>query len=179
MSSSAKKKLVALGIALGALAIDRGLVFSGGSDASADAGLTPDAVAAGGSPESAGPQERPGAVAEKLDELREAVAAQEPDRDAFRLPEALARETEGSPMDAMMAMAEEPEIAAPEPQRPALPSFEVSSIITNSAGNKMAVINGVPIRLGQTRSGITLVDISSRTATIRYADQTVEVRLSE
>lgn len=176
MSSSAKKKLGVLGIALIGLAIDRGLVFSGGSDASAQAGVADAATPQSTAPKAGSSTDRSVPIAEKLDELRDAIAVVTPDdRDAFRLPEALAPKS-AEPQELALPDTVQPVPTQPEPSP--LPSFEVSSIIANSTGTKMAVINGLPIRLGETKQGITLIDVSARTATIGYDGRTVDLRLS-
>ena len=177
LNPSAKKKLAVLGLALGALAIDRGLIFSGGSEASA--GDTPGQTAAAESAPSAksnasAPKVE---VASVLESLRGEVADSEIDRDASRLPELLEPVTEAE-APATLIPDEDP-VQAERPTSVDLPDFEVTSIIASSTGSPMAVINGVPVRVGETRQGITLVSVSSRVATIRYADQTVHVRLSE
>jgi len=176
MSSSAKKKLGILGIALIGLAIDRGLVFSGGSDANAQSGGADAAAVQNTTPKAGSATDLSVPIAEKLDELREAIAVVPPDdRDAFRLPDALLPPSE-DPVELALPEPEQPVPAQPQPSP--LPSFEVSSIIANSTGSKMAVINGLPIRLGETKQGITLIDVSSRTATIGFDGRTVELRLS-
>ncbi len=177
MSSSAKKKLGFLGLALVALAIDRGLVFSGGSEASAQAGVATTPQAQSASPVKQKTTAEAAAIADKLDEIRKTVNLSETDRNAFRLPEVLApRQPEA--IESLDLPGSEPQpIAAPQPDP--LPNFEVSSIIANSTGTKMAVINGTPIRLGETKQGITLIEVSARTATIGYDGRTVELRLND
>lgn len=176
LTPSAKKKLAFLGIALGALAIDRGLVFSGGSDASAEALLNSENAAQSGTqPKTAG-TEQSAPIANQLEEYRELVSSEEADRDAFRLPDLLSPQAE-VPLE-LTDFAGEP-VVETEPEPTPLPSFEVSAIIANSSGAKMAVINGSPIRVGETKQGITLVRVSSRTATIRYDGHTVDVRLNQ
>ena len=180
LNPSAKKKLAVLGIALAGLAIDRGLVFSGGSDAAASdtPGQTPAAQA---TPDA---QPAPAApvieVASTLESLRNAIAGMDIDRDAFRLPELLMPAPEADPIPTAIAGAGP--VSGPGEVAPAaveMPTFEVTSIIASSTGSPMAVINGVAIRVGETRDGVTLVSVSARVATIRYADQTVNVPLSE
>ena len=178
LNPSAKKKLAVLGLALAGLAIDRGLVFSGGSDASADESTAQQAAnptTPGANPAPAAPKVE---VASMLESLRTAITDNEVDRNAFRLPDALTPEpeTEASPVQIAQTPQNPPEA---QPKAVDLPNFEVTSIIASSTGSPVAVINGVPIRVGQTRDGITLVSVSARVATIRYADQTVNVRLSE
>lgn len=178
LNPSAKKKLAVLGVALAALAIDRGLIFSGGSDASASE--TPGATTASPTtPNAKAAQAAPRVdVAPTLERVREEVVTPELERDAFRLPELL-RSPDEPEQDLTPEVTEQPDTPASEPTRVDVPEFEVTSIIASSTGSPMAVINGVPIRVGQTRDGITLVSVSSRIATIRYADQTINVRLSE
>ncbi|MFU8828027.1 MAG: hypothetical protein ACNA8P_01175 [Phycisphaerales bacterium] len=178
MSPSRKKKFVLLGLALGALAIDRGLVFSGGSAAQADAGTEAATAGLPGTPSTSGAAPKTVPVAVQLETLREHIEAEAEivDRNAFRLPDLLMPQVDEAPV---LAMFDEPTPAAAPQQIPDLPRFEVSSVISNSNGRAMAVINGTPIRLGETRNGITLIEVSSRTATIRYAERTVQLRLSE
>lgn len=176
MSSSAKKKIGFLGLALAALAIDRGLIFSGGSDASAQASVADTVANQTGATGNSNKAEPAVPIAQTLNELRDSVASVPPDdRDAFRLPEVLAPKAE-EPFEQILPSETTQEPTAPQP-RP-LPNFEVSSIIANSTGTKMAVINGTPIRLGETKQGITLISVSARTATIGYDGRTVELRLS-
>ena len=108
------------------------------------------------------------------------VAGMDIDRDAFRLPELLMPAPEADPLPTPIAGAGP--VSGPGEIAPAaaeMPTFEVTSIIASSTGSPMAVINGVAIRVGETRDGVTLVSVSARVATIRYADQTVNVPLSE
>lgn len=179
LKPSAKKKLGLLGIALAALAIDRGLLFSGGSDANAQSATGPASGQTQTAPQQKNPSTAPAIeVASVMETLREVIAQESPDRDAFRLPEILAaqQETETDLIPVPQGDAQDTQRSEPAPRN--LPSFEVTSIIASSMGEPMAVINGTPIRVGQTRNGITLVSVSTRTATIRYADREVEVRLS-
>jgi len=176
MTPSAKKKLAFLGIALGALAIDRGLVFSGGSDANAEALLSGENAAQSSNQPKKSSAERSTPIADQLEEYRDMVSSDDAERDAFRLPEALSPEVE-VPLELTDLDAQQD--AQTEPQPEPLPSFEVSAIIANSSGTKMAVINGTPIRIGETKQGITLLSVSSRTATIRYDGRTVDVVLNQ
>src|SRR5690606_32015606 len=98
MTPSAKKKLGALGIALVALAIDRGLIFSGGSNANAQAALGPTSATTPNATQQKNSDAAPAVeVASVLEALRETVAKHEPQRDAFRLPELLVPQQESAP----------------------------------------------------------------------------------
>lgn len=179
MTPSAKKKLGALGIALVALAIDRGLIFSGGSNANAQAALGPTSATTPNATQQKNSDAAPAVeVASVLEALRETVAKHEPQRDAFRLPEILVPQQESAPEPIPSDDNDPAPQPHPEPSAPDLPSFEVTSIIAASTNDPMAVINGTPIRVGQTRNGITLISVSSRSATIRYADRVIRVDLN-
>lgn len=180
LTPSAKKKLGVLGLALAALAIDRGLIFSGGSDASAQA--APNANPQQSTPDvnkQSGPSAQAIEVAEALDSLRDIIEFRDIERDAFRLPESLQPQVEEPPIPSQAGLNNQPIEVASDAPRPDLPSFEVTSIIASSTSNPMAVINGTPIRVGQTRDGMTLISVSARAATIVYMDQTIELRLDD
>lgn len=177
LTPSAKKKLGVLGLALGALAIDRGLIFAGGSDVNAQVaaettpvpGATSQPTQARSAPETQ--------IASVLETLREQVERRAPERNAFRLPEELRVPGEEPTPIAGPVTGEIAPLPAATPRAP-LPDFEVTSIIAASTGSPMAVVNGTPIRLGQTRNGITLVSVSTRSVMVRFADQIVEISLS-
>jgi hypothetical protein len=177
LTPSAKKKLGLLGLALGALAIDRGLIFAGGSDANAEVAAETTSVPGATSPATQSAAVPEIQIAGVLETLREQVERRAPERNAFRLPEELRVPGEQPAPIADLVTGEVAPIPAATPKAP-LPDFEVTSIIAASTGNPMAVVNGTPIRVGQTRNGITLVSVSTRSVTVRFSGQLVEVSLS-
>lgn len=168
-----------LGIAVVGLAVDRGLIFSGGSEAQADLGAPGAAINQAGPATQARPAGNAIPIATQLEAIREtfAVSFDEDRRDAFRMPEVLIRQPVSTVIPEVNV--EPPSSPQPVPATTPIPRFELSSVISNSQGRALAVINGMPIRVGETRGGIELLEVSARSATVRYTDQTIVLRLSE
>ncbi|MFG0291607.1 MAG: hypothetical protein ACIAQF_12425 [Phycisphaerales bacterium JB065] len=179
MTPSAKKKLGLLSVALVALAIDRGLIFSGGSDANAQATQGPASATTPSSSQQANGKASPTIeIAGVLETLRQAVAQEEPPRDAFRLPDILAPQPEVDSTPIPVSAGDRGQQPQPESPPQDIPAFDLTSIIAASTNDPIAVINGTPIRVGQTRNEITLVSVTTRSATIRYADRLFQIKLN-
>jgi len=128
---------------------------------------TPDVVPQ--PPSASGPAQTPrahkrddGALAGRLTDLRQSLGYQ-----PGTLPDAFVRPASWTPPPSP-ATGEDP-----------APSHVLSSVVSGGEGEGMAMIDGQPYRVGQSRNGLRLINVDQRSAVVEASGRTFRLYLAE